>query len=230
MSIMFKPLAREDFLAGGSRGVHRSVDTRAAVSHRPEFRQLFYAIEAAREEDRPAVLQFLAASAGEGTSTVARGFAEVAAAEYGGSVLLVDCVGAWPTPLPGLVEAWRDGRPLAGVITADRATVGLDRARLSSGENPLLDLGAGEARALFAALGERFRTVVLDCAPALACPETLALARAVDGTVLVVRAEAARRAAVLEARQRIERVGGHCIGAVMNRHRSYLPGWLDRML
>ena len=83
-------------VAGALVASHGGQFVLAAAVLSPDFVQLHYAIEALRSEDRPIVLQFMSAGAGDGTSTVAAGFAAVAASERPGGVLLVCCAGASP--------------------------------------------------------------------------------------------------------------------------------------
>ncbi len=219
---------------------------RAATAARPdvgvaraEFVRLHYAIEALRAEDRPIVLQFLAATPGEGTSTVATGFATVAAAERPHATLLVDCHGsaaAAVVPMraraeearPTLIEAFRDGLTLRAATWPDAE--GLWRARLGPGVNPLLGLGGTELRALLSRLGESYATVALDCPAASVSPDGVALSRHCDGSVLVVRAAHARAQAVEETARALGRAGGQLLGCVLNRRRNHLPGWLERRL
>jgi len=217
-----------------------------------DFVQLHYAIEALRSEARPVVLQFVSAGAGEGTSTVATGFAAVAASERPGAVLVVSCgepaanvaradagrgfvAGAGPgatgapAGLPSLIEAAAAGQAASAAVWRDGAHAGLLRARLGMSAHPLMEIGSDALRRLLNGLGERYATVVLDCAPA-SSPDSAALSRHCDGTVLVVRAGVARVSAVRQAHVAVERAGGHVVGVVLNRRRRALPPWLDRLL
>ena len=204
----------------------------AAAVLSPDFVQLHYAIEALRSEDRPIVLQFMSAGAGDGTSTVAAGFAAVAASERPGGVLLVCCAGASPgapAGTPSLVELSGAGHPPGEAVWRDPACEGVRRASLGASAHPLMEIASGALRRLLIGLGERYATLVLDCAPA-SSPDSAALSRHCDGTVLVVRAGATRVAAVKQARVAVERAGGHVVGVVLNRRRRALPAWLDRLL
>ena len=55
----------------------------AIARHHPSFVQLYYAIEARRTSSMPLVVQFIAPAAGTGSSTVASGYARVAADDSG---------------------------------------------------------------------------------------------------------------------------------------------------
>ena len=198
----------------------------------PDFVQLHYAIEALRSEERPIVLQFMSAGAGDGTSTVAAGFAAVAAAERPGGVLLVCCTGiaaGTPPGTPSLAELSGGGLAFGAAVWRDPDCAGVRRASLGASSHPLMEIASGALRRLLIALGERFATVVLDCAPA-ASPDSAALSRHCDGTVLVVRAGATRVEAAAQARVAVERAGGHVVGVVLNRRGRALPAWLDRLL
>ncbi len=204
----------------------------SAIAMSPDFVQLHYAIEALRSEERPVVLQFMSAGAGDGTSTVAAGFAAVAASERPGAVLLVCCAGAAhgaPPGTPSLVELSATGHPSVEAVWRDPDCPGVRRASLGVSAHPLMEIASGALRRLLIGLGERYATVVLDCAPATS-PDTAALSRHCDGTVLVVRAGTTRVAAVDQARVAVERAGGHVVGVVLNRRRRALPPWLDRLL
>lgn len=58
-------------------------------------------------------------------------------------------------------------------------------------------------------------TLLLDGAPVLQATEALALARVVDGVVLVLRARETRRQAAARAAEHIRRAGGHLLGVIL---------------
>ncbi len=242
------PARQSGVRAAAGGGVPAPVMRGVALS--ADFVKLHYAIEALRSEDHPVVLQFVSSGTGEGTSTVAAGFAAVAASERPGAVLVVSCAappvdaaragvgrvgnagrrGAHGAPagVASLIEAVAAGRPAEAAVWRDAACEGLLRATLGRSAHPLMEIGSGPLRRLLNGLGERYATVVLDCAPATS-PDSAALSRHCDGTVLVVRAGTARVAAIDQARVAVERAGGHVVGVVLNRRRA-LPPWLERLL
>src|ERR1700761_5104421 len=63
----------------------------AASRHHPSFVQLYYAIEARRTSAMPLVVQFISPTPGTGASTVASGYARVAADNSTRPVLYIDC-------------------------------------------------------------------------------------------------------------------------------------------
>ena len=128
--------ARDDVAADGATD-----GTTGALS--PDFVQLHYAIEALRSEERPILLQFMSAGTGEGTSTVAAGFAAVAAAERPGGVLVVCCAGpasGAPPGTPSLVELARAGQPFGEAVWHDAACPGVARASLGASAHPLMEI------------------------------------------------------------------------------------------
>jgi Flp pilus assembly CpaE family ATPase len=196
----------------------------------PELIRLFHATNAMNAEFRPFVLQFLASTPGEGTSTMAAGYAMIAAAERAKSVLLVDCgpgedEGGYDGPST-LIRAFKETRLTDSAIQPIPALNGLAVARLSRSANPLLEIDGAELRMLFDVTKRRYPIIVLDCPAASVAPDSLALSQYADGTVLVVRAETTRRAVIASTRDAIDRFGGQVIGAVFNRRKMYIPGWL----
>ena len=199
--------------------------------------ELYHAVETLRVRDRAMVVQFVGPSGGEGTTTVASGFARAAGQAVDPAsaasearlpgVLYVDCGikrasrrnDADPN-LPSLVAALLAGSPLMGAIAPVHDAVGVYRAWLGVADaRGTPQCGpAGMAR-LFDALRRRFSIVVLDCPAASHGLEALWCASHCDGTLLVVRARRTRIGAVEAARDRIERFGGRVIGTVFNRSR-----------
>jgi len=202
----------------------------------PDLVRLFHATNAMNAEFKPFVLQFVASAAREGTSTMAAGFAMIAATERAKSVLLVDCCPGRPNgndpdyELPSLIRAFQETGATDTAIQPVPAMNGLAVARLSRSANPLLEMDGAELRMLFEVTKRRYPIIVLDCPPAATDPDSLGLAQYADGTVLVVRAESTRQAVVCNTKESIERFGGQVIGAVFNRRKLYIPDWLYRML
>jgi Mrp family chromosome partitioning ATPase len=65
-------------------------------------------------------------------------------------------------------------------------------------------------------LRERVDVVVIDAPPVLPVTDAVALSTQVDGVVLVARDGRTARTAVAEARRRLESVGAHLVGSVLN--------------
>jgi hypothetical protein len=210
-----------EVLAAGDRGAIGGLP--------PEFERLFYAVEALRAGDRPVVLQFTGVAGAEGVTTVASGFARAAAAGHSRPVLFLDGhLGAATGPGPGLIEACRQGRPLAACLAAVEGLPNLRWGRLARGSVGVAGRDAAEIRALLDLARQDHPVVVLDSPGVGVSPVSAALSRLCDGTVLVVQAGKTKAAAIRAAKAEIERFGGQVVGAVLNRQREAAPRWLAR--
>lgn len=208
----------------------------AISRHHPSFVQLYYAIEARRTSAMPLVVQFIAPTARTGASTVASGYARVAADDCAQPVLYIDCNGSptklrgrsvQPAPSPTLYDMLRRGLPLSEAIAPARDSKNLLWARLGPGERPLLALGGDRMQSMLDMLRADYPVIVLDTPPADA-PESAAVSRYCDGSVLVVAAGRSRQWEIENAKALLERLGGQTVGVVLNRERSVLPRWLGR--
>jgi Mrp family chromosome partitioning ATPase len=207
----------------------------AISRHHQSFVQLYYAIEARRTSAMPLVVQFISPTAGTGASTVASGYARVAADDCAQPVLYIDCNAApvrsrrgaaEPQPLT-LFDALRRGLPLTDAITHARDSKNLLWARLGPGDRPLLSLGGDRLQSMLDMLRANYPVIVLDTPPTEA-PESAAVSRHCDGSVLVVAAGRTRQWEIENAKALLERLGGQTVGVVLNRERSVLPRWLGR--
>jgi Mrp family chromosome partitioning ATPase len=207
----------------------------AMSRHHPSFVQLYYAIEARRTSAMPLVVQFTSPTPGAGASTVASGYARVAADDCAQPVLYIDC-NAHQTKSrretkdlqpPTLSDALRRGLPLTEALTAVRDSKNLLWARLGSGERPLLALGGDRLQSMLDMLRANHPVIVLDTPPTEA-PEAAAVSRYCDGSVLVVGAGKTKQWDIENAKSLLERLGGQTVGVVLNRERSVMPRWLGR--
>lgn len=205
----------------------------AIARHQPAFVQLYYAIEARRTSAMPLVVQFIAANHGAGASTIASGYARVAADDCAQPVLFIDCTGATTVAkggqpeTPTLYDALRRGLPLAEAMVPARGAPNLLWAQIGPGQRPLLSFGGDRLQSLLDALRAHHPVIVLDT-PATTSPEAAAVSRYCDGSVLVVAAGRTRQSEIEAAKNMIERLGGQTVGVVLNRERSVLPRWLGR--
>ena len=207
----------------------------AISRHHPSFVQLYYAIEARRTSAMPLVVQFTSPTAATGASTVASGYARVAADDCAQPVLYIDCNGTRlkalghksELPTPTLFDALRRGLPLSDALTPARDAKNLLWARLGPGERPLLALGGDRLQSMLDMLRANHPVIVLDTPPTEA-PESAAVSRYCDGSVLVVAAGRTRQWEIESAKALLERLGGQTVGVVLNREKSVLPRWMGR--
>jgi capsular exopolysaccharide synthesis family protein len=82
--------------------------------------------------------------------------------------------------------------------------------------NPSEVLGSNFMSHLLTQLAERFDVVVIDTPPVLPVTDAVALATQVDAVLLVARHGSTNRGPAAEARRRLESVGAHVIGYVLN--------------
>lgn len=202
--------------------------------HHPSFIQLYYAIEARRTSSVPLVVQFISAAGGSGASTVASGYARVAAESCAKPILYVDCnpkVRSKSRPSltedsrPTLFDVYRGERSLSEALAPASDSKNLLWARLASGVRPILWFGGDRMQELLDMLRTSYPLIVLDT-PSAEEPESAAISRYCDGTVLVVAAGRTKQPQVENARLMLERFGGQMVGLVLNRERSFLPRWL----
>jgi Mrp family chromosome partitioning ATPase len=201
-----------------------------------ELGSLLAAIRPLLDGEAGAVLQVVAATQGEGTSTIARELALLAATTGQRRTLLVDADRRDPATARGfdcdtgrgLVELpWNAGdagsivKPVAGTLLSVACLVG-QRGPGRTDTAAIADL--------YNRLRDEFELTVVDC-PSVAGGNYLELApEAADGVILVVQAETTRPAVVSHAKGQIEQAGGNMLGAVLNRRGDYIPNFLYRML
>jgi len=201
--------------------------TLGRARHHPAFVQLYYALEARRTEEGSIVVQFIAPSAGAGTTTIASGYARVAAAEQSKPALYIDCSGgpARRPPLepPSLHEVYCRCSRMREAVAPASETDNLGWARLCAGLQPLLQVSGEHLRVILDELRSRYSIIVLDC-PAATSPDAAALTRFSDGTILVAATARTRESEIQRARTLIQRMGGQVAGLVLNRVSLALSG------
>jgi Mrp family chromosome partitioning ATPase len=187
-----------------------------------------------KEAGRGYVLHFVAASSGEGTSTLSSEFARVAARSFDSGVLLVDADGAKPSTaarfgcaanlgIVGAVDG--DGDPGPALV---RAADGLQVGALCGRQSQ--PLSVKRMRPLYELLRSRYELTIFDC-PAVFSDRYFELAPdAADGIILVVEAERNRPEMIQRAKLLIDEIGGKLLGAILNRRQGYIPEFLYRFL
>ena len=75
-----------------------------------------------------------------------------------------------------------------------------------------------------------FRYILIDSPPITDYSDSTFLAPKVDGIVIVIRAERTKIETALNTKRQLEWVGGHVIGTVLNRKKSYIPRLVQRLI
>ena len=210
--------------------------TRAPGPIAVELTPVLSAIRPLLDSAKGAVLHFVAAAEGEGTSTIAREFALLAATSGRRRTLLIDAV-------RGDLQTARffNCNTARGLI--DGVWIGYDETDLRQavpgtmlsvsclvGERGNAPADAVTLSALYEQLRQQFELIVIDC-PAMETAEySTLLPEEADGIFLVIRAEGTRPAVIAHAKALIEQAGGQFLGAVLNGRRNYIPGFLYRLL
>ena len=173
---------------------------------------------------------------GAGSTTVARNLAVCLAGEFGKRVVLVEA--NQRSPSLRRIYALPDGPGLCDVL-ARRITLGGalqiagEHSRIlmlpaSVRQNALLD--AEGLRGLLAALFGHADAVVVDLAPIIPYRDTASVCSALDGVALVLRGGESTVVDGVSAVERIREAGSSVLGAVLNRERSVMPRFLQRLL
>ncbi len=79
-------------------------------------------------------------------------------------------------------------------------------------------------------LHERFQFVVFDSAPVNVYTDALILGPRMDGTVFVIEADRTRIDEAQRAKRQLERAGTKMLGALLNRRKNYLPGFVEDLV
>ncbi|HXO03874.1 MAG TPA: hypothetical protein VN900_17550 [Stellaceae bacterium] len=201
-----------------------------------ELTPLLSAVRPLFDGTKGALLHFVAAASGEGTSTIAREFALLAATNGRRRTLLIDGARGDPQTARyfncdtsrGLIDGIWIGydeadlqRQVPGTALSVACLVG------SRGNAPADAVTLSE---LYAQVRGQFELIVVDC-PAMEAGEySMLLPEEADGIFLVIRAEGTRPAVIAHSKALVEQAGGHFLGAVLNARRNYIPGFLYRML
>jgi capsular exopolysaccharide synthesis family protein len=82
--------------------------------------------------------------------------------------------------------------------------------------NPAELLGSQEMRRLLTRLAEKFTHIIVDSPPAISFTDASILSTFVDGVILVVHGGRSSRAVVRRAKQKLQDVGAHIYGVVLN--------------
>jgi Mrp family chromosome partitioning ATPase len=175
---------------------------------------------------------------GEGVSSIARGLARVVSRTPNAKVLICDVAGD-PRTRPShnghsqstaLARASLDhgaGRIEFSWLPGSQVAMG---AIGEPGAINALAADADSVRNMLSSVSDSFELTILDLPPVSESIIGPAMAKALDGVVLVVEAERTRSAAVQASQRTLRMHGGNVLGVVLNKRRFHIPNFIYRRL
>lgn len=203
-----------------------------------EMISLHQSIKSILPEPKRKIIQFIGASGGEGTSTIAREFAQVSALRFDETVLLVEANRHRPDqhlffnlkPGQGWEEVIRNEEPIDKALYRVGNT-NLFVSPISQSPSPdYQTFDSPKVTAFLEKLRNLFDLVLIDSSPASASPDGWGFIQKVDGVVLVLEAERTRWPVAQSVKERIIRRGGKVIGVIFNKRRYYVPKFIYKRL
>jgi Mrp family chromosome partitioning ATPase len=175
---------------------------------------------------------------GEGVSSIARGLARVVSRTPNAKVLICDVAGD-PRTQPS-----RNGHSKSTALARASLDHGAGRIEFSwlpgsqvamgaLGEPGAINALAADAesvRSMLSSVSDSFELTILDLPPVSESIVGPAMAKALDGVVLVVEAERTRSAAVQASQRTLRMHGGNVLGVVLNKRRFHIPNFIYRRL
>jgi protein-tyrosine kinase len=210
---------------------------RSAPEMDAEMLTLYQAVESLLADIPRKLVMFIGSSPGEGTSTLARGFATLASEHMNKRVLLFDADRLAPNQknffgIPHQV-GWQDAIDAKGVQNVI-CQIGDSRLFLCpSSYSVSISPEIFDTRTITATLGvlrEMFDLVVIDAPPPIQSPDGLALAPHVDGAILVVEAENTRWKVAENTKNRLIASRAKIMGMAFNKRQFYIPDYFYRFL
>lgn len=202
-----------------------------------ELLTLYQAVESFLAEIPGKIVLFIGSLPGEGTSTLARGFATLAAENMNKRVLLLDadCQATNQTNfycIP-VQTGWQDANGADG-IQDTIYQIGASLLYVCPSSNSMNIspeiFDTHTIIAMLSSLREQFDLVVIDAPPPAQVPDGLALAPHVDGVILVVEAEKTRWKVAENTKDRLMASHAKILGMVFNKRHFYIPDLFYRLL
>lgn len=216
-----------------------NVDTKPAkLDMEEEMLSLYQAISSLMPATERKIIQFVGSRKGEGTSTVVREFAKLAAMRMNKSVFLLDADRTSPSQHlyfdVHCEHGWQDAVNNPDLLA--KAMQQVENYGLFVGPScntyhstPQI-FDSNRLKEFWQSLWTRFDLILIDSPPFSLSPDGLAIAPRVDGVVLVVEAEKTPWPVVESVHKRIRNIGGHVLGIVFNKRRYYIPQFLYNLL
>jgi len=183
------------------------------------------------------IIMLTGAYPNDGTTTTAVSLATALSMDCGLKILLTDADIQRPSlhdvfktsPGDGLTDPVND---FTGLINGKKVGPG-ELYFLPAGKSGHAGEGYFDSRRFLDFLGgsrKNFDFVILDTAPVLSHPDSLAICSKVDGVIIVIAHGKVRRPAAQRLKAILENAGANLLGVVVNRRRHYIPDWIYRRM
>ncbi|TLN00822.1 CpsD/CapB family tyrosine-protein kinase [bacterium] len=190
-----------------------------------EMIALYQSIESRLPDLDKKVILFLSAKEGEGTSTIVREFARIAARKMGKTVFVLDsghdphqrCIFLHIMP-----ESEHEGTATGKNVPQGEMDLEMCPLDMSLGHRPL-NFYSPNIADFWDSLRQKYDLILVDSSSVSSSPDGIEISRGVDGVILVVEAEKTRWQVVENLKQKIEKSGGNILGMVFNKRRYYIP-------
>jgi hypothetical protein len=203
-------------------------DGSSAIEQRME--SLFATMLPLIDERKSLVVHLVAATRGEGVSTLARTLAVTAGQRSWCKVALLELVAEGATRggerLTLLEQFAEDGTVNFEQLSVAGAPLSLGRLSDTGAARPRID----KLREFYAWARERFTLVIVDCPAIMKAPDSAVLCGLADETILVVEADRTRVPVVQRARETLASGGANILGVVLNKREDLIPSFLYRFI
>lgn len=200
----------------------------SAIEQRME--SLFATMLPLIDERKSLVVHLVAATHGEGVSTLARTLAVTAGQRSWCKVALLELVAEGATKggerLTLLEQFAEDGTVNFEQLSVAGAPLSLGRLSDTGAARPRID----KLREFYAWVRERFTLVIVDCPAIMQAPDSAVLCGLADETILVVEADRTRVPVVQRARETLASGGASILGVVLNKREDLIPSFLYRFI
>jgi protein-tyrosine kinase len=199
---------------------------------------LYRNLSSALSDSSGKIIQFVASRQGEGTSTIVRELARVAAIKFGKSVLVLDANRVRPvqhhffglSPEHTLEDLLMNGCSTDEALSQYSDST-LFIAQVCGESGSVADVfDSPAAFALLDAMRQRFDLVLVDSPAVIFSSDCLAICGKMDGVVLVVEADNTRWPVAEATKESITKAGGSVLGMVLNKREYYIPEAIYRRL
>jgi len=194
------------------------------------LQNLVQRLDMALEKPSGRIVTFISARPGEGTSTIARDYAQALSDSVDHEILLIDAGKLDQSffdandadPAIAIADIVAANKPLADALYPLGNHVHFGRwASAGRGRSAASRLLKNDA--FWKNLQESFSTVIIDAPSLQESPEGITLAAHADATVMVVEAETTRQPVVEHLRDTLLAADVKITGVVMNKRRYYIP-------